>query len=350
MIVLFLYTEIADYFLNCCKKLSKTDNVHIIRWPVNKEAPFKFSIPETINVYEKNNFSFDQLKQLVSKINPDIIICSGWIDKDYLKLIRPYFNKIPTVITCDTHYTDSLKQRIAILFSRFYLLKIFSNAWVPGNAQFNYVNKLGFKPASIKTGFYCCDLDKFNSVYKNSKETKETNFPKRFLYVGRYYDFKGITELWNAFIQLQNQQPNEWELWCLGTGSLEPVQHTKIKHFGFVQPADLEPILQQCSVFILPSKFEPWGVVVQEYAASGFPLILSEAVGAKEIFLEENKNGYLFNHSIENDLKNSLIKIINLNVQQLISMSNHSNKVAQKITVTEWCNTITNFKNDFRKK
>ena len=27
-------------------------------------------------------------------INPDIIICSGWMDKDYLKITKLYFKKI----------------------------------------------------------------------------------------------------------------------------------------------------------------------------------------------------------------------------------------------------------------
>ncbi len=351
MTVLFLYTEIADYFLNCCKQLSASANVHIIRWAVNKEAPFQFDIPKNINVYEKSNYTYIQLQQLIEIINPSIIVCSGWIDKDYLKLTKPYFNKIPTIITCDTHYTGSIKQKIAIILSRLYLLKIFSNAWVPGNSQFSYVQKLGFKSHKIKTGFYCADLNKFNLVYSNSIQIKKNNFPKRFLYVGRYYDFKGIKELWNAFIELQNQHPNEWELWCLGTGNIEPIQHPKIKHFGFVQPKDLEPILLQCGVFILPSKFEPWGVVVQEYAASGFPLILSNNVGAKQIFLEENKNGYLFNHiNTNSELKNNLKKITELSAEQLNTMAEYGHALAQNITVEKWCNTLLEFKNDFRKK
>ena len=39
----FLYTEIAEYFLACCKELSKHGQIHIIRWPINKEAPFQFA-------------------------------------------------------------------------------------------------------------------------------------------------------------------------------------------------------------------------------------------------------------------------------------------------------------------
>lgn len=349
MIVLFLYTEIAEYFLNCCKKLAENSAVHIVRWPVNKEAPFKFIFPENIKVYEKNNYTFNQLEELVKSINPDIIVCSGWVDKDYLKLTKTYFKKIPTVMTCDTHWTGSFKQKIAVILSRFFLLNVFSNAWVPGDSQFNYLKKLGFRASVIKKGFYCCDLNKFNNFYVSNLYSKKSNFPKRFLYVGRYYEFKGIRELWNSFIQLQNQLPNDWELWCLGTGSLEPIKHPKIKHFGFVQPYDLEPILQQCGVFILPSKFEPWGVVVQEYAASGFPMILSEAVGAKEIFLEESKNGYLFNHNITANLLDALKRIINLDAQQLNDMASHSHHLAQKITVDQWCLTIKEFADDFRK-
>ena len=177
MTILFLYTEIAEYFVKCCEALPKDDAVHIIRWPVNKEAPFVFSFNEKIKVYDKNKFTYLELEKLIQKINPSIIICSGWIDKDYLKLTKPYYGKIPTVLTCDTHWTGSLKQRLAIVLSRLFLLNTFSFAWVPGNSQKNYVKKLGFKKEKIKKGFYCCDLEKFNSVFSSQTELKKKSIP-----------------------------------------------------------------------------------------------------------------------------------------------------------------------------
>lgn len=347
---LFLYTELADYFIHCCTHLSKLGTVHIIRWPVNKEAPFQFEFPDKIKVYDKNNYNVHQLGELIRNIKPDIMVCSGWIDKDYLKLVKPYFKKIPTVLSCDTHWKGSLKQQVAVFLSRFFLLDRFSHAWVPGEPQKTYVKKLGFKPANIKKGFYCCDLEKFNTLYKKFKELKTANFPKRFLYVGRYYDFKGITDLWNAFIQLQDEMPNEWELWCLGTGSIEAVSHPKIKHFGFVQPKSLEPVLEQSGVFILPSRFEPWAVVAQEYAAAGFPLLLSKAVGAGEIFLEEGKNGYSFNKESIAEIKDSLKKIISLDANKLTAMSEHSHLLAQKLTPQNWAKKIEEIIYGFHKK
>ncbi|MBC7695223.1 MAG: glycosyltransferase family 4 protein [Burkholderiales bacterium] len=337
---LFLYTEIAEYFLACCKELAKDGEVHIVRWPVNKEAPFQFHVGEQINIYSKSNYNQDQLKQLVETINPDVIICSGWIDKDYLKITKKYFRKIPTVMTCDTHWNGSLKQRLAMVASRFTLLNIFSQAWVPGQAQKQYVLNLGFKENNIETGFYSCDLDHFASIYQNQKTQKEILFPKRFIYVGRYYEFKGIMELWQAFIELQAEQPNEWELWCLGVGDIEPVQHPKIKHFGFVQPKDLATYTAQTGVFILPSRFEPWGVVVHEFAASGFPLLLSDKVGSAEQFLHEEKNGFTFKSENVKEIRQALKNLINMKDADLLAMSNYSHHLSKTISPKSWVDSL----------
>ncbi len=350
MTVLFLYTELADYFLKCCEQLSLSGSVNIIRWPVNKEAPFEFRYSDQIKIYDKDKYSVPDLEKLVASINPDILICSGWIDKDYLKIARSYFGKIPTVLTCDTKWNGSLKQYAALILSRFFLLNAFSHAWVPGKSQHRYVKKLGFKESHIFEGFYCCDLKKFNAVHKHNQPVKIQTFPRRFLYVGRYYDFKGIEDLWSAFIQLQDDCPNDWELWCLGTGSIAPVQHPKIRHFGFVQPKDLEPILEQAGVFVLPSRFEPWGVVVQEYSAAGFPLLVSESVGASEAFLEPGKNGFSFAPNDVNSLKSQLKKITELNTKELLLMSEKSHQIAQKISPEGWTDTVLKIYNGFRKK
>jgi glycosyltransferase involved in cell wall biosynthesis len=46
-------------------------------------------------------------------------------------------------------------------------------------------------------------------------------------------------------------------------------------------------------VFALLSTYEPWGVVVNEAAASGLPLVLSDRVGAAPDLLRDGENGAL---------------------------------------------------------
>jgi glycosyltransferase involved in cell wall biosynthesis len=60
---------------------------------------------------------------------------------------------------------------------------------------------------------------------------------------------------------------------------------------GDVDWADVAKVYVAADVFALLSDSEPWGVVVNEAAASGLPLVLSEAVGAAHDLLVDGVNG-----------------------------------------------------------
>lgn len=337
--IVFLYTEIATYFLACIEKLATHPNIEIvvIRWPLNKEAPFDFTFSSSISFHSRTDFtSDDKLIEFVDTLNPSIIYCSGWIDKGYLKVCKKYKKNIPVIVGVDNQWLGDLKQQIARIVSPFKILNHFSHCWVPGILQKEYALKLGFKKENILTGFYSCDFDFFYNQYLENKEEKKKAFPKRFIYVGRYYEFKGIKNLWKAFLEVQNEMPNEWELWCLGVGDVEPIVHPKIKHFGFVQPAELKTYIKNTGVFVLPSFFEPWGVVVHEYASAGFPIICTDKVGARTAFVENNYNGYIYESGDINALKAALIKMINSDNEKLFEMGNKSVEKAKQITPEIW--------------
>ena len=76
--IVFLYSEIAGYFLSCINSLSIEADVLIIRWEVNKEAPFEFAITEGVEVIVKNDLSTIELTKKVHDFDPNIIVCSGW--------------------------------------------------------------------------------------------------------------------------------------------------------------------------------------------------------------------------------------------------------------------------------
>jgi glycosyltransferase involved in cell wall biosynthesis len=62
---------------------------------------------------------------------------------------------------------------------------------------------------------------------------------------------------------------------------------------GGVPEDDLARRYVDADVFALLSRHEPWGVVVNEAAASGLPLLLSDAVGAARDLLRDGENGFL---------------------------------------------------------
>ncbi len=342
MKVLILYTELADYFLACLKELeNKIDEIHIIHWPVRDEAPFIFKVPDKVILHNKT-LDYKQILNLSKIINPSLILCSGWVDSNYLKIVKYYNQKIPTVLLFDNQWKASLKQILGVLLSSFFLKNKFSNVWVTGSSSKYFAQRLGFSDDKILTGLYSADTTKFSKFRQKYLESKKNKFPKVFLYVGRYVKHKGIFELWKAFIELQNEDPTEWELWCLGTGEEfdNRILHPKIKHFGFIQPSEMNKYLSQSGVYILPSIYEPWGVSVHEMAAAGFPMLLSQNVGSSEEFLEENINGYHFSSGNKREIKEKLKKIINLKESDLLTMGNSSFNLSLKNSPKIWAEKL----------
>jgi glycosyltransferase involved in cell wall biosynthesis len=336
--ILFLYTELAEYTFSCLRRLYESGTeVHVVRYPVNKEAPFLFSAGGAVRFIERDSLDRKGLDALVRSINPHAIVASGWIDREYVRVCHAYSGKTRTVLALDNKWTGSLKQRLASVASRFTLAKYFHYAWVPGNAQAEYANHLGFAGDRIKKGFYSCDFPAFDKIYR---ERVAGAFPHRFIFAGRYYGFKGVKELWEAFIELKTEFPNDWELWCMGTGDIVPVQHPSIRHFGFVQPGQLKDHLREGGVFVMPSRFEPWGVVLHEFAAAGFPVICSDQVGAAEAFLQAGRNGYSFPAGSKNGLKEAMRKVMELPEGELAVMGRASNGLAGNITPSTWTDTL----------
>lgn len=337
--LVFLYSELAGYFLSCLRQLRNSYpelEIHVFRWPLNKEAPFSFHFPNDIHFYSREEYQGDKLIEKVKDIDPSFIYCSGWMDKQYVKVCNAYKGIVPTVLGMDTPWRGKFKQWLRILFLGNSIKRSFSHCWVPGRRQKAYANKLGFSDDQILMGFYSADQPHFYSLFEKYSGEKRTRFPHRFLYTGRYVESKGVQLLWDAFAEVKEEFKNDWELWCLGTGNVEPVNHPAIRHFGFVQPSGIENFVKETGVFVLPSNFEPWGVVVHEFAAAGFPMICSDQVGATEAFVEYDKNGFIFNQGDKEDLKRCLKGIMSKTDSDLIKMGEKSAELSFRITPETW--------------
>ena len=339
--VLFLYTEMAEYFLAACSALAEKAEVFIVRWPINSEAPFEFEVPKGVHILERQQYDTPALIQKAKEIQSDVVFCSGWMDKGYLKLVKALSEETVTVITLDNYWKGNLKQRIASLGAQYSFLKYFKYAWVPGEKQKEYAQRLGFPEDNIYTGFYIANVERFNRVFDQSRLSKQTNYPKRFLYLGRYVAYKGIFDLWKGFEQYRNQG-GTWELICAGTGDQwdNRMELEGMRHLGFIQPQNIPKLIEQSGAYVLPSHEEPWGVSVHEMAAAGMPLLLSVAVGSKETFLQEGVNGFGFKtHGVE-EITQAMHKLEAMDSEALLRMSSKSNAIGQHINQGSWLTTI----------
>ena len=338
--ILFLYTELAGYFVGCLNFLSENYPVSIklVHWPINDEAPFDFEFHQNIEVINKGNLSDNELLDLTKKIDPKIVFVSGWVDKSYRKIAALERKKgVPVILGNDNPWKGNWRQRIACLISSFYLKPYYSHTWVPGKRQQKFARNLNFPEKNILLGFYSADVELFKK-----DQNQKRNLSKTILYAGRFLDWKGVNELYQSFLELKNESSNDWKLLMIGRGPLKSLLEPKadIEIQDFIQPSELRKIMQNVGAFCLPSYEEHWGVAVHEAAAAGCPLLVSDGVGAGDAFVKNGFNGFVFTAKNKPALKEALKKFINSSEESREAMSKNSIKMAEKITPELWSTTL----------
>jgi glycosyltransferase involved in cell wall biosynthesis len=335
--VLFLYSELAGYFINCAQELAiraEVEAVGVVHWPINPEAPFQFDDHPNVARVDKSTLPGKSLVDYVLEFDPTLLVVAGWMDSAYCSIAKSWKDRIPVVVCIDNWWTGSLKQRVASLLSPWHVRRMFNHAWVPGKPQRDFARRLGFNHAHILEGYYCADPRPFELAFQMRKGRNPVEPMKRMLYVGRYLDFKGVLELWQAFMELAHDHP-DWELHCIGTGDLweQRQLHPRIIHHGFIQPHEMAEHIARADCFVMPSRKEPWGVVLHEMAIAGLPLLASEAVGSASVFLNHGVNGFLLNQV---NWMSQMRTFMELPDQERRAMGEESRKLGVKHSPRRW--------------
>lgn len=345
MTVLVLYSEIAGYFIAGVRRFVEQTGatVHVVRWPINSEAPFRFSDHPKIIYHERKDYDAAGLLQLAQTINPDGLYVSGWIDKSYLKVARHFFKRgRPVIAAFDTQWRGDLRQRLATWMSPFVFQRCFSHAWVPGLFQFEYARRLGFARDRILTGMYTADTALFEAAYAPAMAAKTLHYPHTLVYVGRYLALKGVLELYHAFKEVSEELRHDWQLVLIGNGPLkeELVQTRNIVFRDFVQPSELPALAIEAGALVLPSRSEAWGVVLHEFAAAGLPLISTDAAGAITAYVKEGYNGFVHRRNDKDSLKGVLRKLFAQHDVTLLEMGKRSHELSKQISPDTWAATL----------
>ena len=121
------------------------------------------------------------------------------------------------------------------------------------------------------------------------------------IYVGRLLAIKDVQTLLAAWSRVQEELP-EAILWVVGEGpERSPLTRLAarvcpggVRFHGHCQQEELAALYAAADLFVLPSRDEPWGVVVNEAGASGLPLVTSDRVGAAPDLVSPGETGFTF--------------------------------------------------------
>jgi glycosyltransferase involved in cell wall biosynthesis len=343
MKILYLYTEIMGYNLPILERFVSEygAEVEVVHWNQNKLTPFVPPAMAGVTFRERSTFTQTQLLVFATNFKPDLVYISGWQDRGYLSVVSDLKSQGAVVITgMDSQWTGSFRQQIVAKWINWLKKKkCFSYAWVPGPLQYEFARRIGFTKTDVLCNLLSGNSDVFAQAAASLQADKQAAYPKQFLYVGRFAESKGIDILIEAYKHYRSHYRGTWSLKCVGNGPLGQLllEQSQADALGinvqaFTSQEVLLHIARESGAFILPSRYEPWGVVVHEFATAGLPLILSEHVGARPQFLIDGLNGYTFFNDSAEELAAKLHQIATLTNDRLMQMAKVSANLAQQVT------------------
>lgn len=182
---------------------------------------------------------------------------------------------------------------------------------------------------------YTCDTAPYAAASANRQRSEGV----RFLYCGQMVDRKGVDLLCQAFAGLVDQGL-QVELSMVGRGPMDgqlrsmlPADAAARVHFhGFQKVDGLPGLFAQSDVFVMPSRYDGWAVVVNQAVASGMPVIATDAVGAAHDLVVPGHNGFRVAADSVSALSDAMRSMAE-HPEQIESMGRASSAMAQKIAM-----------------
>jgi glycosyltransferase involved in cell wall biosynthesis len=324
----------------CLRALRQAAEANLLVFAQAPEANAPFS-EDTIgtlgHVRSRESETPSSILAAARDFQPDAVLVSGWADRGYATVCRSLKEAgVPVISGCDNQWLGTPRQLVAAWTAPWHIQRFIDVLWVAGERQRVFANALGYRGNRCWEGYYACDLQAFAAARLAAIAS-----PPSFLFVGRYIPEKGIETLATAYRQYRERVAEPWPLICAGTG---PLRGMLVKcganDVGFVQPKDLPAVMGKAAAFILPSLFEPWGVVLQEAAAAGLPLIATRACGAAVHLLRDGWNGYACEPGCAASLADAMVSMHETDVRSRQAMGLAASDLAAQYSPQIWAKTL----------
>ena len=316
--VLYITNIEVPYRIEFFNKLSKKCDLTVLyerkkssnrdeKWTKSIKSSFKKEYLNGIKI--KNEYSFDLkiFKYLFSKYDVIIIGCYNSLIQMLAILVMRLLHKKYILNLDGEIFIDkkSFKGKI----KKFFLKGAYSYL-VAGEETANSLNSI--INSNRIYSYYFSSLTK-KELISNSKQINK-NINNTILVVGQYYDYKGLD------IALECAKINQnisYKFIGMGKKSLELKSKIKelklnnIEVIPFLEKNDLYNEYKKCKMLVLPSKQECWGLVINEAASFGTPIVSTTGSGAAIEFLKNKYSIFLAKPNNSKDLYEKIIRLMN---------------------------------------
>jgi glycosyltransferase involved in cell wall biosynthesis len=231
------------------------------------------------------------------ELHPDVVVAGGWNQPAFWRARQvARSTDVPLVAWVESTTADQRSRSRGLERAREAFVRSASAFLVPGSAAEKFVAQLDVPADRIVVARNAIDLARFRNAAAAARARRDELRRERgiagccYLYAGRLAPEKGLAVLLGAFAQVGGQ------LLLAGVGPEEDRLRADAppgsRFLGWVSRDELPEWYAAADVFVLPSVSEPWGMVLNEAAAAGLPLISTEQTGAAHDLIEDGVNGF----------------------------------------------------------
>jgi len=312
--ILFLWTDISGYMGACWRELSRRPEVVLRVGAYDRQTDTSFDgrVMEGVDwlpLDAAKRFDAAALAREVAAFDADVVVLSGWANPGYRRL--PFLAARPGrrfVMAMDTPWRGTLRQHLAPWRWRRYLSRI-DMVFVTGERCWQYARRLGVSERAIRRGVYGVDTDALGRV--DDARRAAGAWPRSFLFAGQYIERKGFDLLVDAYGHYRRKVADPWPLVCCGQGPLAGtlVGREGITDLGFRQPDEVRQRMAASGALVLPSRHDPWPLVLVESCAAGLPVIASDACGSGVELIRDGFSGFTCATGDRDALRDALIRV-----------------------------------------
>ena len=322
--VLIFHNIASSYYKNCLFNAlyEQYKNILVVQLAESREIrswkmdfsdlhyPYKVLFKTNLESIGVVPMSISVLKVL-NKENPDIIYVGGYSYSAYWVAViwGKVFRKV-IISEINSNEVDRKRKYLKELVKKSFV-RMSDVVVTYGAKSKEYLKLLGVNENKIVIKPNVTGDDYFNKDKRFLPST--LNHKNNILYVCRLSKEKNIDTLIKAFhMAYRNISSNKFALVIVGDGPEEEylkelVKNLKlenVKFIGFVGKEDISSYYVDSKVFVLPSKSEPWGLVVNEAMMCGLPVVVSSHCGCSLDLVDGN--GYVFKPNNTNSLSSIL--------------------------------------------
>lgn len=306
-----------------------------------QEAQFEFKVLDSqrydLGYAENTVVNYKGLLPLIKQEQPDRIITIGFTLATMKVWWHSFWHSTPYFIWGGS--TQAPGSRLRKIQRRLLAARA-KGAIAYGSQASRYFQTLGLSANQVFTAINTTDTTFFAEETQRLRSS-EKNGPIRLTAIGYLTERKNPGALIEVVKHLA-QLRSDFQLDLVGDGELREELERSVsaqeltKHVvfhGFRQKKELPQFLAQSNVFLFPTHFDIWGLVLVEAMAAGLPCFASPHAGATEDLIEEGETGFRADFSNPELVAKNIHELLNDPERAQQIGQNAANLIANKVSI-----------------